>query len=54
MKSVCIQYPEEMFFEGWVQVTERYAANPWVAGLDLRNEIRRWEREYEREKPWAL
>ena len=43
MKSVSIQYPEEMFFEGWVQVTERYAANPWVAGLDLRNEIRRCE-----------
>ena len=40
---VSIQYPEEMFFEGWVEVTERYAANPWVAGLDLRNEIRRCE-----------
>ena len=34
-----------MFFEGWVEVTERYAANPWVAGLDLRNEIRRCESE---------
>ena len=29
-----------MFYEGWVQLTERYRDNPWVAGLDLRNEIR--------------
>ena len=29
-----------MFFDGWVQMTERYLDNPWVAGLDLRNEIR--------------
>ena len=34
------QYPEESFIDGWVQITERYRDNPWVAGLDLRNEIR--------------
>lgn len=38
--NIVLQYPEEMFFEGWVQITERYRDNPWVAGLDLRNEIR--------------
>ena len=34
------KYPESDFFEGWIQITERYLGNPWVAGLDLRNEIR--------------
>ena len=29
-----------MFFDAWAQITERYRNNPWVAGLDLRNEIR--------------
>ena len=29
-----------MFIDGWLQITQRYLSNPWVAGLDLRNEIR--------------
>ena len=49
------EYPEEMWIQGfttsWVQapwksskglelLTARYLDNPWVAGMDLRNEIR--------------
>jgi len=34
------KYPEEDFFNAWINITERYRSNPWVAGLDLRNEIR--------------
>ena len=34
------KYPEEMFFEHWALMAERYAANPMVIGADLRNEVR--------------
>jgi len=34
------EYPEEDFIEGWRQITTRYKDNPWVAGMDLRNELR--------------
>lgn len=34
------KYPEEMFFEHWATMAERYAANPMVIGADLRNEVR--------------
>ena len=34
------EYPEEDFIEGWRQITTRYKDNPWVAGMDLRNEVR--------------
>jgi len=34
------EYPEEYFIEGWRQVVTRYKDNPWVAGMDLRNELR--------------
>ena len=34
------KYPESDFIQGWVEITQRYLDNPWVAGLDLRNEIR--------------
>merc|ERR1711872_476839 len=34
------EYPEEDFIEGWKQITTRYKDNPWVAGMDLRNELR--------------
>jgi len=34
------EYPEEMWIQGLELVTQRYLGNPWVAGMDLRNEIR--------------
>jgi len=34
------EYPEEEFIEGWLQIASRYKDNPWVAGMDLRNELR--------------
>ena len=34
------EYPEEVFFEHWTMLAERYLDNPWVIGADLRNEIR--------------
>ena len=35
------KYPEDMFFDHWAEMAERYAANPMVIAADLRNEIRR-------------
>ena len=34
------EYPEEMWIQGLELLTQRYLGNPWVAGMDLRNEIR--------------
>jgi len=34
------EYPEEVFFEHWTFMAERYLSNPLVIGADLRNEIR--------------
>ena len=34
------KYPEEMFFDHWAILAERYATNPMVIGADLRNEVR--------------
>ena len=34
------EYPEEDFIEGWLLISSRYKDNPWVAGMDLRNELR--------------
>ena len=34
------KYPEEMFFEHWTLMAERYLTNPLVIGADLRNEVR--------------
>ena len=34
------KYPEEVFFEHWGQMAERYITNPLVIGADLRNEVR--------------
>ena len=34
------QYPEEVFFEHWSFMAERYLNNPLVIGADLRNEVR--------------
>ena len=45
---IFFQYPEDMFFDAWAQITERYRNNPWVAGPDLRNEIR----PVSRVEPW--
>ena len=33
-------YPEEVFFEHWTFMAERYLDNPLVIGADLRNEVR--------------
>ena len=33
-------YPEEVFFEHWTFMAERYLSNPLVIGADLRNEVR--------------
>ena len=41
------KYPEEMFFEHWAAMAERYAANPMVIGADLRNEVRATKKEGE-------
>ena len=35
------KYPEDMFFDHWAEMAERYTANPMVIAADLRNEIRR-------------
>ena len=34
------EYPEEVFFDHWFWMAERYRHNPLVIGADLRNEIR--------------
>jgi len=34
------EYPEEVFFEHWTFMAERYLDNPLVIGADLRNEVR--------------
>ena len=34
------KYPEDMFFEHWTVMAERYLTNPLVIGADLRNEVR--------------
>ena len=34
------EYMEAKFIEGWKQMATRYKDNPWVAGMDLRNELR--------------
>ena len=34
------KYPEEMFFNHWTLMAERYLNNPLVIGADLRNEVR--------------
>ena len=34
------EYPEEVFFEHWTFMAERYLDNPLVIGADLRNELR--------------
>merc|ERR1711936_55117 len=34
-------YPEEMWIEALTSMAERYVGNPLVAGIDLRNELRR-------------
>ena len=34
-------YPEEMWLEALEKMAERYAADPMVVGIDLRNELRR-------------
>lgn len=34
------EYPEEIFFDHWAFMAERYLANPLVIGADLRNEVR--------------
>ena len=34
------EYPENIFFEHWTLMAERYRDNPKVIGADLRNEIR--------------
>ena len=34
------EYPEEVFFEHWSFMAERYLDNPIVIGADLRNEVR--------------
>ena len=31
------EYPEERWIEGLAIITQRYLANPWVAGMDLRS-----------------
>lgn len=33
-------YPEEIFFDHWSFIAERYLDNPLVIGADLRNEVR--------------
>ena len=34
------EYSEEVFFEHWTFMAERYLDNPLVIGADLRNEVR--------------
>ena len=34
------EYPEEVFFDHWAFMAQRYLHNPMVIGADLRNEVR--------------
>ena len=34
------EYPEDVFFDHWSFLADRYLSNPLVIGADLRNEVR--------------